>query len=237
MKKRIIALLTVVLICTLSVLGVSASEGKLYVIDEADVLTPSEEIALTEKLERLNKKYELDVVVLTVNDVDDSPSVYADDYYDDNGYGDNGLLLFVEVDDNERYVSTSGSCIDDIDIEDLGDEISSLLDERKYSEAFSALADFVDDVYKFDIVKSLLISVAIGLLIAFIVTSTMKGKLKSVRRQAAATNYVKAGSFNVTNSRDVYLYRTVTSRRRANSNSGGGTHTSSSGRSHGGGKI
>jgi len=64
----------------------------------------------------------------------------------------------------------------------------------------------------------------------------MKGQLKSVRFKSAASDYTKAGSMNVTESRDLFLYRTVSRREKPRENSGGSsTHTSSSGRSHGGG--
>ena len=38
----------------------------------------------------------------------------------------------------------------------------------------------------------------------------MKSKLKTVRFQAAASNYMKNGSLNITESRDLFLYNTVT---------------------------
>ena len=65
----------------------------------------------------------------------------------------------------------------------------------------------------------------------------MNGKLKSVKFQTAADNYVKEGSMNITESRDLFLYRTVTSvakPKNDDSSSDGGFHSSSSGTSHGG---
>ena len=65
----------------------------------------------------------------------------------------------------------------------------------------------------FNAVKCLLISMAMGLVIALIVTGSMKAKLKSVRMQSAAASYVKSN----------------------NSSGGSSSHTSSSGQTHGGG--
>ena len=91
----------------------------------------------------------------------------------------------------------------------------------------------------FGVFGSLVISLVIGLVVALIATGVMKGKLKSVRSQAAANSYIRKGSMNVTESRDLFLYRTVsrTARPTESSSSGGGSssHTSSSGTSHGGG--
>jgi len=52
----------------------------------------------------------------------------------------------------------------------------------------------------FPAVSRLIFAVLIGLLIEWIVVSSMKGQLKSVRGQNAAASYVRSGSMNVTNS-------------------------------------
>lgn len=237
MKKRIIALLTVIFVLSVSLISVAAANSKPYVIDKANLLADNDEIALGVKLENINKKYGLDIVVLTVNSIGDkTPMEFADDYYDDNGYGDNGALILVAVEEGERYVSTCGSCIGKIDVSDLGDEIGSYLDSKSYSTAFEGFADYVTEAYGFKVGKSALISLAIGFVVALIATGVMKGKLKSVRMQSGAANYQKAGSLKITDSRDIYLYRTVTSRKRPSSNNSS-THRSSSGRSHGGGSV
>ena len=81
-------------------------------------------------------------------------------------------------------------------------------------------------------------SILIGLVIAFICVGVMKSKLRTVRSQPAANSYVKAGSMQLREQRDLFLYRTVTKRpkpKSSGSGSGGSrTHSSSSGSSHGG---
>ena len=81
------------------------------------------------------------------------------------------------------------------------------------------------------------ISIAVGVCLSFIIVGNMKSKLKTVRFQAAASNYMKNGSLNITESRDLFLYNTVTrtAKPKNNSSSGSSTHTSSSGSTHGGG--
>ncbi len=51
-----------------------------------------------------------------------------------------------------------------------------------------------------------LISILVGLFIAFIVVGVMKSQLKSVHRQSGASNYVAHESFDLTVSQDVFLY-------------------------------
>ena len=81
------------------------------------------------------------------------------------------------------------------------------------------------------------IALVIGFVLAKIVVGVMKGQLKTVRYQAAADSYVKSGSMDITESRDMFLYHTVTRTEKPenDSSSGSSTHTSSSGTTHGGG--
>ena len=64
----------------------------------------------------------------------------------------------------------------------------------------------------------ILICIAIGIVAAIIVTGIMKSQLKSVRPQNAAGSYVVEGSFQLTHSRDLFLYRNVTRHARPKNN-------------------
>ena len=92
-------------------------------------------------------------------------------------------------------------------------------------------------------------ALVIGLIVAVIVMTVMKSGMKSVHMKAEASDYVREGSFDLTESNDTYLYRTVTKTEKpkdddkGSGSSGGGfgsggnfssTHTSSSGSTHGG---
>jgi uncharacterized protein len=61
-----------------------------------------------------------------------------------------------------------------------------------------------------------------------------KGKLKSVKPEHGAKNYIRPGSMHLTASRDTYLYSNVTRTARQSSSSGGSGRTSSGGGSHSG---
>lgn len=80
-------------------------------------------------------------------------------------------------------------------------------------------------------------SLIFGLIVAAIRIAAMKSKMKSVRMQAAAGNYMKENSLAITDSSEIFLYSNISRVKIETSSSGGGssTHTSSSGRSHGGG--
>lgn len=55
-----------------------------------------------------------------------------------------------------------------------------------------------------------LISLIVGVVIGFITVSVMKGQLKSVRQQSGAAEYITPDSFDVTVSRDIFLYQRTT---------------------------
>ena len=86
----------------------------------------------------------------------------------------------------------------------------------------------------------LFLALGIGLVLAWVVVSVMKSQLRSVAFQENAASYVREDSMNLTNSRELFLYRDVhrTERPKESSSSdsgGSSTHTSSSGTTHGGG--
>ena len=58
--------------------------------------------------------------------------------------------------------------------------------------------------------EKILLSIGLGLLGGFLYTAYHKAQLKSVSAAEAADNYTKKGSFRLTESRDVFLYRNVT---------------------------
>ena len=252
-------------------LSVNASAELNYpdmarVVDDADLLTDGEEQALENKIAEITKKYDFDVVIVTADTLEgQSPMAYADDFYDYNGYGAgnnyDGVLLLVSMEDRDWWISTKGfgiKAFTDYGIQKAGDEFKGFLTEKKYSEGFETFLNITDEYVKAakdgkpydtnnkyrtqdDVVKGVLIAIAvglgIGLVAAFIVVMIFKSQLKSVAFQKNADCYEVEGSMNVTRSHDMFLYRSVKKTAIPQSSGGGGssTHHSSSGSSHGGG--
>lgn len=253
MKKRIIAILFAIL--TLSScfsLTAFAVDSSPLLVDEADVLTDAEETDLRMELENLSDIWEIDFIFVTVESLGgEDPGDFAEAYYWNNGYGqgedkDGVMLLFsAEVVDGGRdyYIYYSGICYDAID-DDVESVKNAIVGYLKADDFTGAVYKFTNECAKllnieikgapFAFGKSLIISLVIGFVIALISVSVMKGKLKSVHFQRGAANYQKAGSMYISDSRDIYLYRTVTSRPRPQSNSGsssggGGSRSGGSG--------
>ncbi len=214
-------------------------------VDNADILSSYEESEILPALEEISAEYDMDIVIVTSNDVDGKASVeYADDFYDNNGYKEDGLILLINLEDREWHISSSGygqEVLTDDALDIFYGDFNYLLGGGEYSDACILYTKICEEIIieanegqSFNFVFSIIISLAVGFVAAFIVTGVMKSQLKSVNKEYSANQYVKEGSLSITSARDFYLYRTV-SRIAKPKNTGSGTHVSSSGRSHGGG--
>ncbi|MBQ3094093.1 MAG: TPM domain-containing protein [Clostridia bacterium] len=237
---------TLVLVCALLV-TVSAAPAR--VVDGADLLTTAEEAALTAKLDTISETYQCDVVVATTDSTDGMDvETYTANFYDENGYGfgeyHDGVVLMISMEYRDWWIIGTGlgsEAVDATTIEWIGDAMVDDLSEGDYAAAFDTFANECEyyingtiNGFPFAFGMNLGIAVVVGFVVALIVTGIMRGQLKSVRQQAAAAEYVKAGSMHVTESRDYFLYRNVTRSAKSTSSSSGG---SGGGRSSGGGKF
>ena len=139
MPKKITSLLLAVLLLSCLVLPASANDGR-YVIDEAGLLYPEEAAALEEKAAALSASYDIDAVILTVDSLGSATAQdYADDYYDTNGYGENGVLFLLAMEEREWYISTCGTAIyalTDYGIQQLGEGILPYLSSGYWYDGF-----------------------------------------------------------------------------------------------------
>lgn len=218
--------------------------------DNANILSSSEEERVQEALEDVSDKYDIDVLVYTTRDVPyDSESVCMDFAFDRveeylEAEGKSDAIIFV-VDMNYRLwnMSTKGKAEDAITesygLEILDEKLIDYLSDGEYHKCFLEYADLCEKFFKaYDegnpysathpfvtagmIIKALLIGAIFGLILALIVTSSLKKQLKSVDKQRTANNFVRKGSFNLQTTKDLFLYKNVTKTKRQSSSSGGG---------------
>ena len=140
MKRKLFALLTALFLLATLPGATLAAENPSYVIDGAGLLTPDQRDALEEKALTLRDDYEMDIVILTVDSLDDStPQSYADDYYDAHSYGygedDSGMLFLLSMENRDWYIST------------YGDAIYALTDYAIQASAEDAISYFRDGDY------------------------------------------------------------------------------------------
>lgn len=267
MKKRVVSIIFAIFLVSLSVLSAFAeSEGaSTYgrLVDNAKLLSEDEYSQLKEHIDTVSEKYTFDVVIVTEKSIGDkTPTEYADDFFDYNGYGEgdnhDGILFLLDMENRKWAISTTGAGIPyftDYGQEKIMDDVKPYLSDGEYYDAFDTFVTMCDDYINkaitdepYDVNNQpktiipiyyiIFGGVGIGALVGFIVVLIMKSKLKTVRMQPLASSYVKSGSFKLTEHSDLYLYRNIskTAKPKDNDSSSGGssTHTSSSGTSHGG---
>lgn len=145
-----------------------------------------------------------------------------------------------------------GDCYSAFDtfIEDCRYYLAADMEDEGYEDRRDNYSD--EDFYDFSGVETrsgprmiwIPIAIGVGLVVALIAMSIMKRGMKSVKMQSTAADYVRAGSFSLSESRDVFLYTTVskTPRPKDDDQQGGigaggnfsSTHMSGGGSVHGG---
>ena len=262
MKKRFSAVFAAILLLFILSLPAFAASDQPLLVDDADLLTDHEESVILATLNTVRKKQQADIVIVTVDSLDGKTATeYADDFYDEHGYGygseKDGALLLIGMDDQQWAISTCGfgiTALTDAGVDYISDQFLPYLDDGNYAEAFNVYAEQCDELFTMarngepfdveDVPKEpfnygvhLIFALVIAFVVAFVIVSKMKGKLKTVRSQPAAGSYVKEGSMHVSEKKDAFLYKHVDRKeipKDTNSSGGSTTHSSSSGVTHGG---
>ena len=248
---------------TITVHG-AQSDSIQHAVDQADILTSQEEQAIGNRIEEMSEKWKQDFVVVTTYDAEGKDSEeYADDYYDDHGYQENGILYLVDLDNSNVWISTSGSMIrflTDSRIDRVIDAGYSQLKSQNYGEGFLAMLDqtdtymeagILDNQYTYDVetgkvnrhygltAGEIIVALLVGLACGGIFFGVINARYK-MRTGTYTYPFREKGKIQLIRRDDIFVNQTVTRRRiERNPPSGGGgrssVHTSGSGRSHGGG--
>ncbi len=278
MKKIIIFAVTLLILSALT-LPCFAQIDSPYIIDDADLLSDYEEQYLLGSIENLQSEYGYDIIIHTTFSTYGKDIIsYCDDYYDNGGYAEDGLIFVINMGERDYYTSTCGTLVDslpDYQIDSICTDVTPYLSSGDYFTAFDnylrGLNDYFgytedgyippdvhyDEVYgeydEYDYSDSvelstenyLTIEVAVlggSIVVAFLIVTVLKKKMNTVVKQRNADNYMVNGSFNLTNSRDVFVSSHVHRRAIPKNNNtgsrpgggGGGVRVSSGGVRHGG---
>ena len=252
--KRIMILMISVL-CFLSALPVYAEFEQSPVSDAAGYLTDEQKAELTERLDKIREKYSFDVAFVS----EDRLSSYdaqnaADDIYDYNGYGYgenyDGILFYIADYERKYHFSTCGSgekIFNENGLKYLEKKIVPYLKSGSYYTAVKTYADCAEELLEMAAegkpfnkrqhsTKYVLCVIAgaalLPLFLAYFMMQKKLSAMKTAVKEDYAGNYMKPGSMSLDFSRDIFLYSAVTKTEKPKSDSG--SHTSSSGRSHGG---
>lgn len=226
-----------------------------HVVDDAHAITSGEASEVAAMLDKTSSAYGVDVVIYTIPSLggSDATSV-ADDYYDYNDYGPDGILFLVSTESRQWAISTRGTCIrafTDAGQAYIIDQIKDYMSEGNYYSAFKEFAKLADDYLKqakdgkpydkgnlpkkpFKGVRDAIISILGGLGIGLGRASLLKAETKTVKEAKNATGYL--ADCQITGAYEYVTHREFHRIERSSSSGGGGssTHTSSSGATHGG---
>lgn len=125
------------------------TQNKVY--DDAQLFTADEIDTLQKMCVGSAEGTKLDIAVATVDDTNGKSSMkYAEDFYDDNGLGydqgASGLILLIDMDNREIYISTAGIAIQYFNDDDIEDILTDLDDYMAYGDYYNAAVTYVNDV-------------------------------------------------------------------------------------------
>lgn len=224
------------------------------VFDDAGLFSPAESTALEQSIAAATENTKLDLVVVTITDNQGKTSrAYADDFYDENGFGygesEDGVLFLINMADREVYISTTGIAIrylTDQRIDRILDRVYPYLSEGRYKDGAIAFLDQVEyyvqqgipsNQYSQDETTGEIsryremdtgTKILIYLLISFAVGGITVGIMAMQNKGRSATNsntYLVRDSFHVVNRVDRHINTRVT-HVRIDTNSGGGGKSS-----------
>jgi uncharacterized protein len=226
------------------------------IVDNADLLSISEKSDLVNLMASIAAIYNFDLVIVTETDIGNrSPGNYANDFFDNNGYGQgsnrDGCLFLRVTGSRDYWFSTSGRGIKILNsyaFKKLESDTGKFLGEDNHYAAFRTFILDWDKFleleakgrnYNFFYQWNLIIIIIVWLAalgIGCITVYMWKRGMNTALSQTQAAAYVIPGSLNFTEKKESHLFSTVTKvKRSSSSSSGSGTRLSSSGRSHGGG--
>jgi len=229
------------------------------IVDNAGLLSTEKKENLRNIADRIADTYDFDLVIVTEKSIGTAaPMAYADDFFDNNGYGlgenRDGCLFLQVTGERDYWFSTSGKGVKilnptagsklnadvlkflkaDADADNYYDAyMAFLLDWEKFLvlEANGRSYNFFHQWNIVLIIAAWLISLAIG----FLVVQIWKKGMNTALAQTHAAGYVIPGSLNFSEKKDRFLYSTVKKTKRQTENvSSVAKHISSSGRQHGG---
>lgn len=223
---------------------VDASE-KVY--DYANLLTSAEKTELFNKIQDFIVEYNMDMVIVTIDNNNKSSSMaYADDFYDYNDFGigekNDGILFLIDMDYREIWISTTGNAINIYDsyIDSILDDCYNYIVNKEYYGCAMTFINSSANSYKkhkrVGWISGFILAGIVSLAIPTIFCLYKKSKHKAIRLASDADTYLVKSSFNMNKSEDKFSHSHTTKiPRSTSSGSSGGSHRGSSGVSHSGG--
>ncbi len=235
------------------------AEASSRVFDDAGLLSSDEKNSLEQAIASFKEQTNQDFVFVSTNDTKGKTwEEYADDYYDDNGFGvgddKNGMLFLIDMEHRKFHISTTGSMIDILNDNRIDNIIKSstsdMADGRYYDAIKNVLAkseSYVQqgpaanshrvsrDKSSFTFVTIIIASIAgIASALGFYFYISRNYLLKKATYRYP---YYEMSQLELTESRTNKVFDVTTTRHipKPPPSNGSSTHMGGSGTSHGGG--
>jgi uncharacterized protein len=190
-----------------------------------------------------------------------NPNIFTNDIFEYYSYGvgseEDGILLMISLDMNDIWIATNGYgnvAFTDAGVDDIIVRLTPDFRNGDFYEGFHLFMDLTQHYLEqarggtpYDVgnmprtltIYNFIIPLGIGIVGSLIIMLFWASKLKSVRSQNLATNYVRDGSLHIPTRSDRFLFRNVVRRPRPkqNNNSGGGMGGTTLSRSSSGGSF
>ncbi len=261
MRKRykiFYCLILAVLMIALSLIPSFATKERIYnkgeLIDHTGTISSESANRINRLIDEAYEKYNCSVIIYYTNYVNSNDSIRDDDaerMYLNGNYCESGVLLYLGTISRsfDIYVR-HGEYVGKITYDEgdrLNGAIMPLLRANNFDGAAVKFAELAlefsgnSENERFIVGKSMsscltyaLISLIIGAVISLVVVLSMRSKMDTVKKQRGASRYFENRDITITESRDRFLYSTLTKVPKPDSSSGGRSGGGSGGHSGGG---
>jgi len=242
--------------------GLPADLAAYSVHDMEGLITPEQAAALDKKLEGIEQKHNVRVVVMTVpkdsrTGTEKGIKAFADDvlnkYYRDEANNNGSIMLVICPSARKWAVTTDNNMRQRITDENGFPAIKEVfLDEIKdhkddYNAAFNNYADKVDELLTYYeaegepwdpanefSIMGLILGALCSFGLGYLFVSYLRGRMSNVQHVSQADDYLDRNSVNITHQSDTFLRTTVSRTKRERSESRSSSSSGGS-RSNGGG--
>lgn len=233
----------------------SVLAADLSVTDEAQLLSGSEQEMLQQRITELEDTTGWEIFAVTTEDAQGKQTrEYADDFFDENASGEDGVVWLIDMDNREITISTAGEAIYYLNDERIDETLDAAYDkivDGDYYGCFEAMADGTESNYEDGIpsdahtyneetgeieyyeeplqltVGEVIFAIVIAGIVWFAVFAGIHRKYK-VKESPVQYDFRKFGIAKTTGNHDRFVNQIVTHRRipKPPQNTGGGGSTS-----------
>ncbi len=237
--KKLISLSTMLLITILltSFFSLNTFASPIKVFDDYDVLTDQEEALLDARANELSEELGIDIVILTVYSLGGyTPISFGEAFLSEYGYADDSVVFLLSFEERDYAIATQGIAFDiftEYASNNAVDHFISYISAENYYHGFNEfltqaeakINHYYDTGYAYgsepiSIVTYILIAFVIAVVIALITVFILKSQLNTAVPKGSAGDYLS--NFRLDQSRDIFLYSTVTKTKIEKSSGGGG---------------